>query len=525
MVNGNCAVIGCTNSRYKLKNWEKSSCDEHSGQPHKDCPCARPFTLHVFPSSKLNLEKRKEWTRLMRRTRKGNKEWTPGQSDMVCSRHFVDGRPTLANPNPSLDLGYDKPAKIPRRTLVRRAAEPQPSSSTACVADDDEHNRPRSDHEIFNVLESPCNEEGCQPYDSGTPSVKELMGKISAITKENNDLKVAVDKLSSELESCTLEKRQAKSLGMSADCIKIDRKMKFFTGIQTVKMFHALFSVLKPYMPNLVLWRRSKTIFSHKAKTHGQKRTKTHKLTKKDQFLLVLMRLRLGSLLDDLADRFKISSSSCSRIFCTWIRFLSTVLGGALISWLPSEVIQTNLPHAFNGAHSKTRCIIDCTEIYIERPKSLDDQAATWSDYKKHNTIKYLIGITPSGFISFVSNGYGGRATDQHICRDSGFYNLLEYGNEIMADRGFQIRDDLLHFYCTLYVPPGARVKSQMTERECKKTKEIANLRIHVERAINRIKTFRILKNTLPLTVLPFADDIMRTCAAICNIQPPLIKA
>ena len=94
-----------------------------------------------------------------------------------------------------------------------------------------------------------------------------------------------------------------------------------------------------------------------------------------------------------------------------------------------------------------------------------------------------------------------------------------------MADRGFQIRDDLLHFYCTLYVPPGARVKSQMTERECKKTKEIANLRIHVERAINRIKTFRILKNTLPLTVLPFADDIMRTCAAICNIQPPLIKA
>eukprot|EP00795_Rhopilema_esculentum_P016490 gene16490-biopygen5692 len=150
----------------------------------------------------------------MRRTRKGNKEWTPGQSDMVCSRHFVDGRPTLANPNPSLDLGYDKPAKIPRRTLVRRAAEPQPSSSTACVADDDEHNRPRSDHEIFNVLESPCNEEGCQPYDSGTPSVKELMGKISAITKENNDLKVAVDKLSSELESCTLEKRQAKSLGI-----------------------------------------------------------------------------------------------------------------------------------------------------------------------------------------------------------------------------------------------------------------------------------------------------------------------
>ena len=93
-----------------------------------------------------------------------------------------------------------------------------------------------------------------------------------------------------------------------------------------------------------------------------------------------------------------------------------------------------------------------------------------------------------------------------------------------MADGGFQIREDLLHNYCTLNVPPGARVKSQMTVEECEKTKAIANLRIHVERAINRMKTFRLLEGTLPLTILPYADDIVRTCAAICNIQPPLIK-
>ena len=36
--------------------------------------------------------------------------------------------------------------------------------------------------------------------------------------------------------------------------------------------------------------------------------------------------------------------------------------------------------------------------------------AQTWSDYKSHNTIKFLIGITPTGFISFLSNCYGGRA-------------------------------------------------------------------------------------------------------------------
>ena len=48
--------------------------------------------------------------------------------------------------------------------------------------------------------------------------------------------------------------------------------------------------------------------------------------------------------------------------------------------------------------------------------------------------------------------------------------------------------------------------------------------RIHVERAINRLKTCRILKNTFPLTMLPLVDDIVRTCASICNIQPLLLK-
>ena len=93
-----------------------------------------------------------------------------------------------------------------------------------------------------------------------------------------------------------------------------------------------------------------------------------------------------------------------------------------------------------------------------------------------------------------------------------------------MADRGFQIKEDLLHHYCSLSIPPGARVKSQMTAAECKKIKEVANLHIHVERAINRMKTFRIFKNTFPVTMLPHADDIIRTCAALYNIQPPLIR-
>ena len=134
-----------------------------------------------------------------------------------------------------------------------------------------------------------------------------------------------------------------------------------------------------------------------------------------------------------------------------------------------------------------------------------------------------MVGITPSGFISFLSDCYGGRSSDKFITGDSGFYDLLERDDEVMADRGFQIKEELMLRFCSLSVPPGARVKSQMTVSECKQTKDVANLRIHIERAINRIKFYRILKNVLPITMLHHMDDIVKTCAALCNLKPLLI--
>ena len=62
--------------------------------------------------------------------------WTPGSSDLVCSLHFVDGKPTLGNPNPSINVGYEKPAKKARPKLVRheptapKKARPEENSSS-----------------------------------------------------------------------------------------------------------------------------------------------------------------------------------------------------------------------------------------------------------------------------------------------------------------------------------------------------------------------------------------------------------
>ena len=115
----------------------------------------------------------------------------------------------------------------------------------------------------------------------------------------------------------------------------------------------------------------------------------------------------------------------------------------------------------------------------------------------------------------FLSDCFSGRTSDQYIdgqirsifrwsttssIYDSGFYKLLHPGDEVMADRGFQIKEDLL-YYCSLNVLPEGTVKSQMTAAEWEKTKSVANLRIHVERASNRIDEFKILKNVSPINL------------------------
>ena len=135
-----------------------------------------------------------------------------------------------------------------------------------------------------------------------------------------------------------------------------------------------------------------------------------------------------------------------------------------------------------------------------------------------------MVAITPTGFILFFSSCYGGRASDKFIIRDSGFYDLLERDDEVMVDKGFQIQQDLLLHICRLVVLSGARVKHQIIKPEVKKTKKVANLRIHVERAINRITIFRILKWTIPVIMMHHVDDITLTCAALCNLKPKLIK-
>ena len=112
-----------------------------------------------------------------------------------------------------------------------------------------------------------------------------------------------------------------------------------------------------------------------------------------DEILLTLMRLQLRLLNEDVADCFDISPTKSSLIFTTWIELLSKLLKN-LVAWFPREAIRDNFPEAFiKTGNNNCRVILGCAEVFIERPKPLDCQAAPWSDYKHHNTIKCLVGL------------------------------------------------------------------------------------------------------------------------------------
>lgn len=144
-------------------------------------------------------------------------------------------------------------------------------------------------------------------------------------------------------------------------------------------------------LPSKVSTKRRK--FGSTPKKSGPQRT----LSSKDEFVRTLMKLRLGSINADLADRFGISQTTVSKIINTWVRFLANELK-CLIHNPPKEIAMQHLPKKFTAQkYRNVRHIIDCTEMFIETPKDPKLKTATWSDYKHHQTLKVLVSIMPCG--------------------------------------------------------------------------------------------------------------------------------
>ncbi|XP_059096866.1 uncharacterized protein LOC131891355 [Tigriopus californicus] len=237
------------------------------------------------------------------------------------------------------------------------------------------------------------------------------------------------------------------------------------------------------------------------------------------------MKLRFNMPFTLLAQLFHVHRTTASDVFKNVLANHHQV-ACALMHWPTRKAVDGTMPECFKTKFPRTRCVLDASEVKIEAPSEVASQVLFYSNYKASHTIKFLVSISPSGFISYISDAYGGRTTDAQITTESGILHFLESGDEVMCDKGFpSIESDLLDLNTFLVMPPFKRRNMlQFSDEENKVGYKIASIRIHVERAIARMKQFEILKFLERSLFLDYMDQILVCIAFIVNHFPPLIK-
>jgi len=279
----------------------------------------------------------------------------------------------------------------------------------------------------------------------------------------------------------------------------------YYTSFQDLVHFNYVFSCLGPASSHLTY--------------------KSQKLKPQDEFLLLLMKLRLNKDDQELAWFFGISTHTVARIFKTWLNFLYYQLQ-ELDIWSSRDIIDEHMPSDFQKKFPKTRVILDGSEIPIEKPSDPRDQSATWSNYKNRNTLKVMVGISPRGDISYISEVYGGATSDRQIVERSKLLKPghFEKGDSIMADRGFIVQDLFCLKNVHVNIPTVMRNMVQLPQEKVIQDRRIASKRVHVERMIGFAKTFRILKEELHHSYIPLGGQILFVCLALQNFRPSIMN-
>lgn len=306
-------------------------------------------------------------------------------------------------------------------------------------------------------------------------------------------------------------------------------KLPSFHGYESVKDDEAKLKRLTALSP-IAFETLALSLADYKPRTYGVE----------DMLLMVLMKFKHSIPFSSLAVLFDMHPNTVAHNFYAIVDILYDRTK-IFVPWPSVDVIQDHMPDSFKEHFPTCRAIIDCTEIKTEKPERTSKQNILYSYYKSGHTVKFLIGnlfmkvkctfinpnncflaITPDGSISFVSRAFGGRLSDKYITNNSGFLQLIRPEDLILADKGFPTikgMDNIVR-------PPRAkRNQKHFTEAQMEETKKIAKVRIHVERAIQRLKVYKILSHRIPINLLSSIEKIFHICAALVNLQAPILKS
>ena len=398
---------------------------------------------------------------------------------------------------PTANLGHDKVFQSPppsalnsryARNINRSSKKKQSEAASALLQLQD------TDNTSTVSVEQDVETGTCSQTDVGMDLIGSMESEMQRLLEENNKLKNICNETVFSHEYF----------------IDNNAKVKYYTGLPNYNVLMAVFRLLEHHIPI----------------------TDRSSLSKFQQLILTLIKLRLSLSVQDISYRFKVSIPTVSRVFLNMVDIMNARLK-PLICWPERDELRKTMPMSFRtNFGTRVAVIVDCFEIFIDRPSNLMARAQTWSSYKHHNTAKYMIGITPQGVISFISSGYGGRASDKMITENCGFLNKLLPGDLVLADRGFDIRESVGVMCAEVHIPAFTKGKKQLSAKEVESTRKIANVRIHVERVIGSVRQkYTMLQSTVPIDYLIVKDDkdctldkIVRICCCLTNLCDSVVS-
>ncbi|XP_052681795.1 uncharacterized protein LOC128162588 [Crassostrea angulata] len=403
--------------------------------------------FHQLPKVESELKK---WLSLIRREGLKIDSSCDNRHYVVCSKHFVDSFPTPQNPYPTLFTYNQYKKSTPRKTKNSNSSRSsstnvkqhdQPSIKTVhlvkCEPATDktqicypyvvgELDIPQTDVNNNNGIKT---EVGCDiqcqniqhdhHYICCDPEKKycgehdlleritSLEARCSELEKENRELREE----NQTLQALKMQKNDFRN-DLIGKIIQDDNNIKHFLGLPSLSFLTFFLQFLAPYYNKVSFWKGAGRSGSKKwQEKNQQKPGKQRKLTMKEEFVLVMLKLRLGLDNATLSVLFNVSVGYVSTLFGTWINFLAQILN-PVIKWPSKEKILKHMPLSFKLKYPNTTSIIDCTEVFIQKPKNCSAQASTWSNYKSHNTLKALVAIQPNGAFTFVSKFWSGNVSD-----------------------------------------------------------------------------------------------------------------
>ena len=475
----------------------------------------------------------------------GRKDWEPNEYSWLCSEHFISG----CKSNDPLSPDYIPTIFAHTKSPVKRkaAVDLERFERTAEMKKKKRDNAEKlsAAQSLMELYDTGNGSEYCEPH-TGVYTMTDLSNEdIERKMEELEDVKLQCTRLTDKnkvlTDTCTKLQCELEEFKEENECLRStidvqsklinkpsgvdqyysqaalkdqDEKVKYLTGLPNYSYMMQVFYLVFPQQETIDTPRYSLTLFQ--------------------QFLLVLMKLRLNLGDQDLGYRFGIHQSTVSRCLTRVINIMYVRLK-PLVKWPQREELMATMPMDFRKHFRKCVIIIDCFEVFCDRPTNALARAQVWSNYKHHSTVKFLIGIAPQGAVTFISKGWGGRVSDVYLTENCGLLNNLSNGDVILADRGFTIQQSAGLYCGEVKLPPFTKGKPQLAKCEVDFARQLSRVRIHVERVIGLIRQkYTILESTVPITSimtdpkikdsLSTLDKIVCICCALCNCCPSVVS-